>query len=63
MNQTQPGKICKWLLEDHSICGEPASKEITVRGRIGSGKIDVCNEHYAAHNQMAAALRTSHAKK
>lgn len=58
----KPKPPCGWLVgsdDDEKKCGKESVDEITVKGRIGGGKIPVCHEHKITFNHRAAALRTS----
>lgn len=57
MNEKPP---CGWLVDDEgTTCKRPSITEVTVKSRVGGGKVPVCHEHKAAFNQKAAALRTT----
>ena len=56
---------CQWLvdpgdrIDNPTVCGKPATNEVTVKTKITHAKVSLCAEHKRQHNVQFAQARTA----
>jgi hypothetical protein len=55
-------KTCRWYVSiQQPECGEVASHTVKVKTKVTQATVDLCDSHYAIHNENFAKIRTARA--